>query len=71
MEGDRVDDNGAYLPSKEEIKRLCAEFQKTWSPYERRTRSLGYDTSETFDNIKFQQHSPQGIRRGRERQPNG
>lgn len=69
MEGDRIDDNGAYLPTEEEIRWHCQEFQKTWSPVERRSRSLGHDTSDTFDNIRFQQHSPQGVRRGRERIP--
>lgn len=50
---DDLTDQGAYIPTQEEIERMCAEFQKSWTPVERRTRSSGFDKTGTFDNVSF------------------
>jgi hypothetical protein len=46
-----LNDLNAYCPTEEEIRMHCLEFQKKWSPIERRSRSCGLDTRETFDNV--------------------
>ena len=46
-------DQGAYIPTQEEIEMMCKEFQKSWTPVERRTRSSGFDKTGTFDNVSF------------------
>lgn len=50
--GNQIDDFAAYIPTRKEIRAACLEFQKKWSPTERKKRSSGFDLEGTGDTVE-------------------